>query len=75
MRVGENPSEEIIIANPGRFSNKIGRNNTVAALASNIYLVNMCLEDYWFLNFLLNPAKPTRPVPRRSKVAGSGTVA
>jgi hypothetical protein len=32
--------------------------------------------EYWhiyFLNFLLNPANPTNPVPKRSMVAGSGT--
>lgn len=28
---------------------------------------------YFFLNFLLNPARPIRPEPRRSMVVGSGT--
>ena len=27
----------------------------------------------YYLNFLLNPARPIRPKPRRSMVAGSGT--
>jgi len=27
---------------------------------------------YFFLNFLLNPAKQIKPEPRRSKVVGSG---
>ena len=30
---------------------------------------------YLFLNFLLNPKRPNRPEPKRSMVAGSGTVA
>jgi hypothetical protein len=30
-------------------------------------------SDHLFLNFLLNPARPNRPVPRSRRVAGSGT--
>jgi len=28
---------------------------------------------FYFLNFLLSPTSPSRPEPRRSMVAGSGT--
>ena len=34
---------------------------------------NIVDPDYLFLNFLLNPARPIIPEPRRSMVAGSGT--
>jgi len=39
--------------------------------ATSISLSLFTKEDY-FLNFFLNPARPTRPDPKRSIVAGSG---
>ena len=47
-------------------TDKKGRANFDPALA-------LCQLDIdYFLNFFLNPTSPTRPVPSKSKVEGSG---
>ena len=43
-------------------------------LGFNPHLLSpMIVADYLFLNFLLNPARPINPEPKRSMVVGSGT--
>lgn len=51
---------------------KAGPNDDPAFSGGLGLLLVGCL-DYPFLNFLLNPARPSKPEPRRSMVAGSGT--
>ena len=64
-----------------QLGNHTGHLGASAAFTQNVdsrigrfkLLFNFSSKQVYFLNFLLNPASPTIPVPKRNMVAGSGT--
>ena len=52
----------------------IGLNSHVKRPSTDsLFAFRKIVKRYYFLNFFLNPAKPAKPVPKSSIVAGSGT--
>jgi hypothetical protein len=47
--------------------------NRVRIKAIIVYCIVNCKKNYDLVIFFLTPAKPIRPIPIKSRVAGSGT--